>query len=118
MENVTVSKAQLLEIVRINRDKHRGIFLEALEVYREHMINHLNSMIDDISKGKKVDHIIRLPVPEDHTSDYDKVIKMLQMELRDEVTIDDVSFANFVLDQWQWTKNFEANTVSYTTNRR
>lgn len=113
MKEVKVRKSELREIVQVNRDGHRTIFEKALEVYKERMVEHLEKMIDDVHKGRKIEHFIRMPEPEDHTDDYDRVLKMIDMSVDDEMVIGSSEFAQYVMDDWNWKESFANNTGSY-----
>lgn len=114
MRSVKVNVAQALEIVRNNREQHREIFEEALEGYRQKMIVHLNLMIEEIRKGNRVEHSIRLPQPVDQTKEYDRAIKMLEMSVDKEVELDETSFANFIMDDWSWSDQFLMTNSNYS----
>jgi len=114
MNEVTVNKAELLEKVKENRSKHRQIFEDAQIKYRELVIEELDLMLKDAKKGRKIKRWIGLPEPEDHTDDYDRVVRMLEMSVDENVTLRAVEFDNYVMDQWGWNASFAANTVSYT----
>jgi hypothetical protein len=110
---VTVDKGDLLEIIQHNRDKHKSIFDKAIEKYRERLIAYLNTSINEVKDGKIIDHYIRLPVPEEHTADYDRVIAMLSRHLPPTITIAEETYRNYVDDEWDWSKAFASNTASY-----
>lgn len=113
MKQVTVNKKDLIDKVQANHDNHRAIFEAALTVYQERLVEYLEARVDDARKGRKVNHYIDLPVPEDHTNDYDRVLEMLSMEIEDEVTIDASEFARYVMDQWVWREAFLTNSGNY-----
>lgn len=114
MTNVTVKKSDLLEIVKKNRVEHREIFEEAVIGYREKMLALLTEMIEDIRKGKQVEHVIRMVQPVDQTRDYDRAIRMLNMSVDDTVELDEDTFANLVLDDWSWSRQFYTANSNYS----
>jgi hypothetical protein len=113
MENIKVDKRELLEKVQENRDGHHQVFEDAMEVYREQMIKELDSMIADAKAGRKIRRTVSMPEPEDHTRDYDRVIKMLEMSVEDIIELDEVDFDRYVQDNWVWSHSFASNTTSY-----
>lgn len=115
MPKVNVNREELLTILRKNKAQHREVFEEALEGYRVKMINYLEDMLDDVKKGKKVDHYIRLPLPEDQTKEYERAIKMFEMSVDPVVELDDDSFRELVLDQWHWREKFINTNSTYST---
>lgn len=113
MEKVTVTKADLIETVRRNREEHRSQFIAAQERYREAMIAELDRALQEAREGRKIRRAFSLPVPEDYTSSYDTALEMLAWEVGDEVTLDKRSFEELVLNKWAWHQQFAANTQSY-----
>lgn len=116
MENVLVSKADLIEKVKENREIHRDTFLQAQEKYREAVIAELDTRLKEARDGKKIRRGFTLPVPEDFTSSYDTALEMLIWEVDDKVTLDQRSFEELVLNKWNWNDRFVANTQSYVVS--
>jgi hypothetical protein len=114
MRQVTVQKDDLMEIVKANRDEHRTIFEKAVEGYRKRAIEILEEHIERIKHGKVERVVVQLPVPQDHTADYDRVLKMLDMSVDDEVTLDEQAFAEYVMDDWHWQRQFLTDSSSFT----
>jgi hypothetical protein len=114
MRTVKVNKEELLTKLRENRDQHREVFLKAQDGYRQFLIKELEQRLDEAQKGMKVDRFIRLEEPEDHTSDYDRVIMMAEMSIDDEITLSDVDFGQYVMDNWAWKQAFAATAGTYT----
>lgn len=114
MHNVLMDKGTLLGIVAENRDKHRQLFEEALEAFREKAIENLEARIRQIRDGGKIDLYLDLQQPEDHTEDYDRVIEMLQYEVENEVKLSNTEFAQYVQDNWGWKTAFTQTYVSNT----
>ena len=115
MHAVTVNKDQLLGVLRENRDKHRSIFIEAQQGYREAVIHELDSMLADAKAGKKIQRAITLREPVDQTADYDRVIRMMEMSVDTEIDLEEHEFNMYVLDEWSWKQNFTASNYAYST---
>lgn len=113
MKSIKAMKSEVLEKVRENREQHRGIFEEAIVGYRKRMQAELDARIEDLHAGRAIDHYIRLEAPQDHTADYDRVIAMLEMEVDQVVELGETDFACYVMDDWQWRRDFLSNAVSY-----
>jgi hypothetical protein len=111
---ITVKKPDLLEHLRTNREQHRGVFLEALEGFRVQFIKELDSMLADAKAGRDYRRVVNLVEPQDHTRDYDRVIRMLEMSISDQVKISEAEFAQYVLDDWGWKGQFLATSSNYT----
>lgn len=113
MKDITVDKAKLMETLRANRDEHRSIFLKAQEIYREEVIRILDKNLEDARAGREIVTFISLPQPQDYTAEFDKVIKMLEWEEDDLISLGERDFARYVLNEWEWKAAFAANTSSY-----
>lgn len=118
MRKVKVKNEQLLAILKTNRESHREIFLEALDGYKQEVLNLLDGMIKDIKNGKKISHHIALVQPMDQTKEYDRAIKMLEMSVDSEVELDETQFSELVMDEWNWTNNFLASNVNYSSKAK
>lgn len=106
---VKVNKGDLLKVLKENREIHRSLFLEALEGYREEVIKLLTINLDNVKAGKKIVTFLQLPVPKDQTSEYDQIIRMLEMSVDEDFELEDHEFKCYVSDEWSWK---EAVTMS------
>ena len=102
----TVKKAELLVILQDNRGKHRKVFEDSLAGYRAYAQNRLEEQIKALSEGRTPEIRIVVTRPSDHTADYDRVIKMLQMEQGELFTLDEHMFAQYVMDDWRWKRDW------------
>lgn len=114
MFNITVTKPALLEKLRANRDEHRAVFEAAMEGYREYAIAQLDRRIALLREGKTIEENYRVPIPEDHTDDYDRVIGMLEMDTAATVDLDESQYACYVDNDWAWARNFAVTNSGYT----
>lgn len=115
MDKVTVRKAELLEAVKKNQGEHRAIFEEALEGFKAEALVALNAEIARIKEGKKRQVVVMVNPPEDHSHDYARVVKMLEMSIADEIELDNEQFAKYVMDDWEWQRNFLASATNYNS---
>jgi hypothetical protein len=115
-----VEKAPLIAKLKENREKHRAVFEEALEGYREKAVQALQKNIDNIKAGRPHRVYISLQLPEDYTREYDAAIGLLELSVDDTVELDEKGYKNFYLDRWDWTQSWATNSKGYTsatTNR-
>ncbi len=115
---VKVNRDELLAKITANREHHRAIFEKALKAYRAMVLELLEARIARIRLGKEIDLYFNLPVPEDHTEDYDSVIDMLGMHQDSEIEISADDYSCFVRDDWNWKRAWADSTLSYTTRIR
>ncbi len=114
MENITVKKSELLEILKKNREAHRKIFEEAQIGYRNEAIRLLDKALNDAQEGRKIKTYIQLEAPIDQTKDYDRAIRMLEMSIDEEIDLSEREFAELVLDDWSWKQQFTVTNARYT----
>lgn len=115
---IKVEKEKLLDILRTNREQHRAIFEEALEGWKAQVLERLEEMVKLAREGKVRDATIDLPRPSDHTSDYDRVIGMLELDVDDHVELDDQEYATYVQDDWGWRQRFLTSNSGYSQSAR
>jgi len=113
VDSITVEKAKLIETLKTNRRQHRAIFDKAQEKYREAMIVELDRALQEAKEGRPIRRGFTLPVPEDHTADFDTAIEMLEWDTDQEVTLSWREFAQYVQNNWSWAQSFQANSASY-----
>jgi thioesterase domain-containing protein len=109
----TVKKEELLVILRENREAHRDEFERAVEGYRQRKLAQLEDQIEAIQKGRIHERFESLPVPTDHTMDYDRVIRLVELDIHDTLTLEEHEVAQFVMDDWQWKREFRTTNSYY-----
>jgi len=114
MEKITVKKADLLAALRKNREEHRAIFEEALEGYRTQAIALLEDRLRMLHKGQPMSVAFELPEPQDQTKDYDRVIRMMELSVEDEISLSEADFAQYVMDDWKWQRQFLVSNRGYS----
>jgi hypothetical protein len=113
MNTVKVKRQELLTKVRANRDAHRDLFLKAQEGYRKLIIEELDRMLAEAKAGRRISRSINLAEHVDHTSDYDRVIMMLEMSVDDTIVLDANEFDQYVRDRWAWSQHATTMYESY-----
>ena len=115
MQEVKVKRAELLTRIRANMESHRDLFLKAQEGYRARVIEELDRMLQEAKGGKPIRRAVSLAEPQDHTTDYARVVDMLEMSQDDVIEIDAVSFAQYVRDEWAWKRHADHVNTTYST---
>jgi hypothetical protein len=113
-----VKKADLLKTLKENRDRHQGIFEEALVGYRKEMEATLEQALEMIRAGKRIVRRIHLPVPTNETASYDTAIRMLEMGTEDVIELSAQDFACLVEDKWEWRDAFLTSNSDYSETAR
>lgn len=111
---VNMLVAEVLQRVYDNRNVHRELFKKACDGYKRQFIDMLNVAIDDLKSGKTFSHNLYLLAPEDHTDDYNYVIKMLEMTIDKEIQLGERDVAQFIMDDWGWKKQWTETVTSYS----
>lgn len=109
MQNVIIKKTELLKAIKENRSRHRREFEKALEDYHVSIVGILEDRLRDARDardGKKVEHNIKLNIPQDQTKDYDRAIRMIEMDVRKVIELAEHDFQCLVQDDWQWKDQF------------
>lgn len=116
--DTTVSKAQLLDILRANRAKHQEVFEEAVRGWHDHALKMLAGKEKEIRSGRLPRAItISLPAPENHVRDYNRVIRMLEMHLEDQYTLTEQEFSWYVEDNWDWKRRWTVSNSGYAAGK-
>jgi len=111
---VQLDRDELLAILRNNLAKHKEVVTEARKGYVETARKTLQDKLAELEAGKLKTVSISLTSPQDMSSTYKTVIRMLEMhqEPRIELSSDEVRM--FVEDKWDWTSRFLATNAGYS----
>ena len=114
MEKIKVPKVRLLEILKANRQKHRGIFELAVQGYREAALTLFEEQIVLIKANRPFQGLVALIQPVDQTEDYDRAIAMLEMSVDEFIDLSEADFRSYVQDKWAWKKQWAASNRAYS----
>ena len=118
MNKVIVKVDALKQKLIENREAHRALYEKAVEGYlveaRRQVVDLLAKIDSHPARDALPSVSLWLDIPEDHTSDYDQVISMLEMTVHDEVELSNSEFAQYVMDNWGWKKQWTASNAGYT----
>jgi hypothetical protein len=115
MENQKVDKGKLLAILKANREKHKGVFDEAMVGYKQQATKLLKEHLLRVQAGKNVRVHIVLTQPVNQTKSYDRVIGMLEMALANEVELSEEDYQQYVMDDWSWKEEFLTSNARYSS---
>jgi hypothetical protein len=123
MREIKTERLKLLAKVRENREKHIAAYKEAMDGYKDEALKAvdkgmatLRKQVEDLKSGEcmALAHVyFHLPVPENHSKDYDQVIAMLDMSVDEHITVKSDEFAMYVMDDWSWKQAFETTAAGY-----
>lgn len=113
MFTTNLKRTDLLLVLKANRDKHRGIYEQAFDKYRAAVIAETERMLDEFKAGGIRRIYVNLPVPEDHTDDYNAVIGLLENSTETVVQLDVGDYTQFYMDDWSWKQQWAITNSSY-----
>ena len=118
MKVIDVRKDRLLTKLKENRENHRKTFEEALDGWQKKVIDELQKAVRDARAGRKYTTTFYLPQPQDHTAEYDAIIEQVEWEEDETISLDPISFNQFVRDDWGWKTDFLNNTMVYMNYKK
>lgn len=71
-------------------------------------------MLDEAKAGKQIRRSLALVEPQDQTRDYDRAIRMMEMSQDEVVELEEHDFAQYVLDDWSWKRQFLLSNSNYS----
>lgn len=113
MRKIRIEVSRLKAVLEENREKHRGIFEQAMVGYREGAIKELDRMIKDAREGRKIKRALSLVQPVDQTADYDRALRMLELTADEVVELEEHEFDCYVMDRWHWRNQFLSSNSAY-----
>lgn len=114
MQELRFDKMFISSRLKENRKRHEEIYKEAVEGYQKKAIALLGEKLEKV-RGNAIETIaIHLPVPQNHLKEYDRVILMVEQCLDIELLLDEQEYAQFIQDNWDWTRNFYTSNSNYS----
>lgn len=122
-QNLKYNVQDVLKVLRENRKDHVRIFEEAVVGYGKAVKQLLHDLTTDlvaVEDNKVIDVDLRsrindvLDKPRCHETDYDVVIKMLDMTSQKELELTPHEVAQYILDRWNWTDQFVQCGIAYS----
>lgn len=116
MHSVKVNRVELLDIVRKNKEKHITEFKEAVNDFKAAVIkvSEENLVLAKTGKLEEIGKIKRIPEkPTSYETSYTRSIRMLELSIEETIELDEHTFNQLVLDEWQWKQQFTTSNSSY-----
>ena len=113
MKEITVDKARLSQTLIKNRDEHQHMFDTAQVEFRAKYIEVVEMRLAAAKNGDPIKAYLSMPEPVNYTEAFDRAIAMVDWEEGDMITLSEQDFQRYVLNKWEWSPAFEANTVAY-----
>jgi len=110
---ITIKKSDLLEALRTNSKKHAADYKEAYAGYTVEFVKDAEKLLKQAKEGNYSKTSINHVPPTDHSSDYARVIRMMELCTAEEITVTESQFSQYVLDEWNWQAAFNATKMLY-----
>lgn len=116
VKSVTVNRAELIEKIKVNQQKHADTLDKANAEYRRRFIDELQSLIVKLQAGNNEVFECDLTRPRSYLHEYDNAIGMLEMSKGEEIDIEPDDYVRWVGDRWDWSSRFSNSTAVYLTD--
>ena len=124
IQEIPVEKNRLIAKLQENKETHSRQYKEAMEGFKDAVLEDLAKQIKTLQTWvEKVEASTpeqiskRVPVtcqrPENHTSDYEEVIDMMNWTTEKEVKLSTTDFNAYVRDNWDWRQTFASTHMAY-----
>lgn len=113
---ITVNKDDVLKKIRANREQHREKYALAMAKYTDIIRQRAEELVQGINAGKELpelNHVFNPVRPRSYLNDYDTIIQMLEMSVKDQLEISKRQFQSYVMDDWDWKDLFIGSTAQY-----
>jgi vacuolar-type H+-ATPase subunit I/STV1 len=108
---VTVKTEELLERLEANMETHEKTYLEALKLWREDLQETCEEMdVSDLTSFPRKLKRLEGQCPTSHVKDYEEVIDMFSMSVKEEVVLERSQFLQYCRDEWGWKASAMSNS--------
>lgn len=107
---VTVKREELIERLKRNRDKHQREFSQAIALWQQDLSEVTRNL--DATKHTHFPQVLNEldnNCPVSFLSEYDDIIDMFEMAVKEEILLDSEAFRNFCRDEWDWKSDIAGN---------
>lgn len=124
-ELLRVSRDGYLEMAKELLEKKKPEFSAALEDCSRKFYFELDRLLEKINKGDRLadnpkitvnllfNNTLDLKYPEDHSKDYDRAIRKIELSVYDQISLSDQEFECYVLNNWDWKDTFLGLSATY-----
>lgn len=123
MNQTVINRMKLLEIVRENLAKHLSDYAESVQDHLKAMVkiaeHNKKVALKNLKqcKAEKIDDLQSfkgaLPKPSSYEKEYNRAIRMLELSVEENITVEEDVFNQLVLDEWGWKNNFVGTMALY-----
>lgn len=117
MNTTELKRDKLLEILKENRAKHIKAFDLAVEHRRMDVIEKLPMLLKEFELKTRDLERIDFPLPKSSETEYNTIIRKMELDVRETIELDDRQFQNWVMDRWVWSDNFMRTSATYALGK-
>lgn len=114
MDIIKVDRLHLLETLKKNREAHAEEYALAEKGFWLEFETRLSKALKQIRKTGSLEQKsfggfgLEPSQPQNHSKDYDTIIKMLEFSIDSSIDLDNARFQQYVMDNWQWSSNVKS----------
>jgi hypothetical protein len=109
---ITVRKAELLEKLNTGLTDHRLAFKQSVEDYSVAVVDFLESATARAKLGDFSDITIQFSAPKNYSKEFERAIAMIEMSVELEIQLDEQTFRQWALGEWNWAREFELSSAA------
>lgn len=117
MNSVKINKTELLARLVKNREQHTKLYKAAEIGYRKKAIAKMAALLKQAQRGGEIVTVFRMPEPVNNSTEYNRVIAMLEMSVDEVIELTSHQFNSYVLDQWEWSGTVIASNLGYVSKK-
>lgn len=118
MRTTKIQKTELLSIVKANLETHLTDYAEAVSDYKLAALKLAKANLELAETGElaKIAEIKEMPAePKSYEAEYNRAIRKLELSVDDVIEVDELTFNQLVLDEWNWKTQFLVGNALYKT---
>ena len=116
--SVNISREQLLEALKSNREIHRGEYAHALVAFKTRLLSDLEAAllkVDEAEPAALNNFELQVDFPMNHDQEFGDIIDMLTHSTDSVINIDSESFKAYFNNEWNWTSHFKNSISNYAS---
>lgn len=115
MKTVRIEKTKLVGILTTNAATHRQEWDAASAAWQQAQGEKLEAAIRDliVAPGAFKFNEYHLPKPDDHSEDYARALRKLELSADDVIELDEGEYRQYVEDEWAWQRAFKHLVGTY-----
>ena len=116
MDKLSVKKADLVAILKANKEAHAKFYNDALGGFKMTIEKELKKRLYLLRKEGKI-HLAfyEFREPESHVKEYEDAIGMLEICLEENIEIDMEEYLKYYKNEWSWSASWKSSNTGYAT---